>query len=600
MKCFVADFETTTDENDCRVWGYGISEIGKTYNFRYGNSIDEFMQIWEKSETCRVYMHNLRFDGNFLINWLESNGFKFVRDKKDAVDRSYTALITNDNIYYRIEVYFERNKSMHKANRVLFYDSMKILNSSVEQIAKDFHLPISKGIIDYDKKRAIGYKLTTEEIGYIRNDVEIVAMALDALFNAGVNKNTIAASAMEYYRTMQPSFNKLFPKLPVENDNEIRQAYRGGFAYLNPKYKDKIIGNGIVLDCNSEYPAMMATQEFPVGYPKIFEGEYKYDSRYPLYIISFSCAFKLKNGAIPTVQIKDSPYYSQTEYVEDTEGTIVGLIMTSIDYELFRENYDVESLSFNGGYKFKAHTTLFTDYINHWNEIKIRSKVECNYSMYECAKKMNNALYGRFGSKTRNIQKEPIKTDDGIIHFENFKKEDRRVAYTAVAAFTTAYGRRHLVRTIEKIREWSQKKYGEDLYIYSDTDSAKIELKKFDEDIEELKQVIDIHKYKLGAWKIESKFKRAKFLRVKTYIEEDFDGKLNVTIAGFPKNLAPLLNFDNFAHGFTTKGMTLDQLIELAKKNGATDEQIAKIDHNLKYKYVKGGIILEKSSFTIN
>lgn len=600
MKCFVADFETTTDENDCRVWGYGISEIGKTYNFKYGNNIDDFMEYWEKSETCRVYMHNLRFDGNFLINWLDSHGFKFVRDKKLAEDKTYTALITNDNIYYRIEVYFQRNKAGHTANRVLFYDSMKILNSSVEQIAKDFHLPICKGKIDYNKKRERGYRLTSEEIIYIRNDVEIVAMALDALFKAGVNKNTIAASAMEYYRTMQPSFNRLFPKLPVENDNEIRQAYRGGFSYLNKKYKNKVVGNGIVLDCNSEYPAMMATQAFPVGYPKIFYGEYEEDIRYPLYIISFSCAFKLKEGGIPTVQIKDSPFYNQTEYVEDTEGTIVGLIMTSVDYELFRENYDVESIKFNGGYKFKAHTTLFKDYINHWNDIKIKSKVEHNYSMYECAKKMNNALYGRFGAKTKNIQKEPIRMDDGLIHFENYKKDDRRVAYTAVAAFTTAYGRRHLLQTISKIRKWSNEKYGEDLYIYSDTDSAKIELKNFDEDIEDLKKILDIHKYKLGAWKIESKFRRAKFLRVKTYIEEDFDGKLNVVIAGFPKNLAPLLNFDNFTHGFTTKGMSIEQLVNLARKNGATDEQISKIDYNLKYKYVKGGIILEPTSFTLN
>ena len=81
---------------------------------------------------------------------------------------------------------------------------------------------------------------------------------------------------------------------------------------------------------------------------------------------------------------------------------------------------------------------------------------------------------------------------------------------------------------------------------------------------------------------------------------EDPDGKLDVTIAGFPKNLAPLLNFDNFDHGFTTKGLTLEQLVEMARKNGATEEQIAKIDQHLKYKYVKGGIILEESSFTIN
>lgn len=34
MSRYTADFETTTDPNDCRVWAYGICEIGNTDNFR--------------------------------------------------------------------------------------------------------------------------------------------------------------------------------------------------------------------------------------------------------------------------------------------------------------------------------------------------------------------------------------------------------------------------------------------------------------------------------------------------------------------------------------------------------------------------------------
>lgn len=600
MKYYVADFETTTDEKDCRVWGYGISEIGKTYNFYYGNSIDDFMEFLEYSkEPCKIYMHNLRFDGNFIINWLEDHKFKFVRDKKQAADKTYTSLITKDGIYYNIEIYFMRDKMRHLANKVIFYDSLKILNTSVEQIAKDFHLPIQKGRIDYKKKRERGYRLTTEEIGYIRNDVEIVAMALDSLFKAGVRKSTIGASAMDYYKNMTVGFNRYFPTLPNDISNDIRHAYRGGVTYLNPIYKNKTIYDGITLDCNSEYPAMMASRLFPFAKPKIFEGEYKEDIRYPIYMISFTCAFELKKGKIPTVQIKDSPYYDPMEYLESSGGVPATLIMTSVDYKLFRDNYNVENIKFHGGYKFKARDDLFSDYINYWNKLKIDSKVNRNYSMYQISKKMMNSLYGKFGTKTKNILKEPVKMDDDIIHFENFKKEDRRATYVAVSAFTTAYGRDHLLRTAQKIRDWSVEKYGEDLYVYSDTDSITVRLKNREEDIEELKHVIDIHKYKLGAWKIEDSFKRAKYLRGKTYIKEYDDGTLDATIAGFPKNLAPLLNFDNFDHGFTTKDMTLEGMIELAKKNGATDDQIAKIDTNLRYKYVKGGIILEETGFTL-
>lgn len=601
MKYYVADFETTTDENDCRVWGYGISEIGKRYNFYYGNSIDDFMSFLEDSkDPCKVYMHNLRFDGNFIINWLEAHNFKFVRDKKNATDKTYTALITKDGVYYNIEIWFTRDKLRHLANKVIIYDSLKIINSSVERIAIDFHLPMQKGIIDYKKSRPRGYKLTSEEIGYIRDDVEIVAMALDELFKAGVKRSTIGASALDCYKKMTPAFNRYFPTLPNDVSDDIRHAYRGGFTYLNPIYEDKVIGEGITLDCNSEYPSMMATQMFPFSKPKVFQGEYKYDVRYPLYMISFTCQFELKAGKIPTVQIKDSPYYDPMTYLESSDGARVSLIMTAVDYELFRENYDVTNITFHGGYKFKAREDLFAKYINYWNELKIKSKVGQNYSMYQISKKMMNSLYGKFGTKTKNILKEPVKMDDDIVHFENFRKEDRRATYVAVSAFTTAYGRCHLLRTAQKIRDWSMKKYSEDLYVYSDTDSITVRLKNREEDIEELKQIIDIHKYKLGAWKIEDSFKKAKYIRAKTYLKENEKGELNVTIAGFPKNLAPLLNFENFERGFSTKDMTLKDMVELARKNGATEEQIQKIDKNLKYKYVKGGVILEESGFTIN
>ena len=33
MRKFTADFETTTDEEDCRVWAYALCEIGKPDNF---------------------------------------------------------------------------------------------------------------------------------------------------------------------------------------------------------------------------------------------------------------------------------------------------------------------------------------------------------------------------------------------------------------------------------------------------------------------------------------------------------------------------------------------------------------------------------------
>ena len=45
-----ADFETTTNENDCRVWAWAVCEIGNTDNFTYGNTIESFFEYIETNE----------------------------------------------------------------------------------------------------------------------------------------------------------------------------------------------------------------------------------------------------------------------------------------------------------------------------------------------------------------------------------------------------------------------------------------------------------------------------------------------------------------------------------------------------------------------
>lgn len=169
--------------------------------------------------------------------------------------------------------------------------------------------------------------------------------------------------------------------------------------------------------------------------------------------------------------------------------------------------------------------------------------------------------------------------------------------YIPVASFVTSNGRYKTITTSQAIRDFTIRKYGEDRYYYSDTDSIHANLSK--EDLEELKDIIEIDDYKLGFWAVEvEEFTRAKYIRQKCYIEE-IDGKIHVTVAGLPKYLAPLVNFDNFKVGFTTEGLTQEDMIKLAKENGATEEEIEGLHHKLTYTYCKGGVVLTDTDFTI-
>ena len=185
---------------------------------------------------------------------------------------------------------------------------------------------------------------------------------------------------------------------------------------------------------------------------------------------------------------------------------------------------------------------------------------------------------------------------DGVVRFGLLPPESRETCYVAVASFITAYGRNRTIRTSQIIKDYTREKYGEDRYFYSDTDSIHANLSP--EDLEELKDIIHIDDYKLGYWAKEAEFDRAIYIRQKCYVEE-IDGKLEVTVAGLPKYLAPLITYDNFRKGFTTEGLTRDEMLTLASQNGATDEELKKLHHKLTYKYVKGGVILADTDFTI-
>lgn len=576
MRKFTADFETTTKADDCRVWAYALSEIGNPSNFIYGNSMEDFME-WcgDRCHNFELYFHNLKFDGCYIISWLLSHDFTWIEDKKDRDDNTFTTLITDMGQFYSIVIYFEAHNKKH-VNKITIKDSLKILNFSVEKIAQDFNLPIQKLKIDYKAERPIGHKLTDEEIAYIRNDVEIMSRALEIMFDEDLTKMTIASDAFNDFKSRIINFKHFFPELPLEMDQDIRRSYKGGFTYLNPKWQGLEIGSGYVLDKNSMYPSKMVKELLPVGWPVFFDGRYQKDKIHPLYIQRLTCSFKLKEGKIPSIQLKNCPSFKPNEYIESSNGELLTLTLCNPDLELFLENYDIEEVYWQGGWKFRGVRGIFKDYVNYWTEKKIEAKKNHNGAKYIISKLMLNSLYGRFGLNPMSRTKKPFLVD-GVLKFALNDVELRKPVYVAMAAFITAYARKDIIESSQKIRDYSMKKYGFDAMIYNDTDSIHTNLKL--KDLRAMKDELDIDDYKLGAWKIESQFTRAKFLRQKCYIEEN-ENNLNVTVAGLPKRLGKYINFENFEIGFTTEGMNLDE-------------------HKLSYKQVKGGVLLVDTDFTI-
>lgn len=390
--CFSADFETTTDLDDCRVWAYALSNIENPKEFYYGNSIEGLMDFCSGKDNYTLYFFNLKFDGCFILSWLLKNGYTRVSSPKERETKTFTTLITDRGAFYAIEIFFEVKG--HHTNKVKIIDALKIFpNFSVETLAEAFGLSISKLELDYKEKREEGHELTEHEIAYIRNDVEIVAWALHAMFEKGLNHMTLASNAMNDFRKRCENFDKYFPKLTGEEDNGIRKSYRGGFTYLNEKYVEVETKKGISLDVNSLYPSVMRFKPMPIGKPIFFEGKYHEDVVYPLYVQVITCQFALKKNKIPCVQIKNSMSFLPNEYLKSSNGELVTLTLTNPDLQLFLEQYEVKELYYENGWKFRASEHIFDNYIDYWTEEKITAGKEGNKGRRQIAKLMLNSLY---------------------------------------------------------------------------------------------------------------------------------------------------------------------------------------------------------------
>ena len=555
----MADFETTVDPADCRVWAGCAVDIEALEVAYLGNNLDDFMGFLSNKNTV-VYFHNLKFDGEFILHWLFSHGFRCEDTKKD---KTFDCLITDDGLFYSIEVIFRKVDSK-KYQKVTFYDSLKKLPFKVAVIARAFELKQSKGEIDYKAHRPLGYEMTPEEKEYIVTDCQIVAEALKIQFSQGLKKMTNASDALNGYKDIigKTRWETWFPQLPIKLDADIRRAYKGGFVYLQPRFRNARGLAGKQYDVNSLYPWVMYDKLLPYGYPVYFEGAPVQNENYPLFIVHLKCTFEVKPGHLPTLQLKNNRRFVETEYLTTSrvkmgrhwENEPIEMWLTNVDYQLLVDHYDLDDVTFINGFRFKGAHGMFKEYIDHWMHIKETT----TGALRQLAKLMLNSLYGKFATNPNARKKIPyLDMETNVVRYKYGEPEQRDPVYTAMGCFITAYAREKTIRS-------AQANY--DRFIYADTDSLKLV------GLEE-PEGLEVHPTHLGAWKDEGNFTDSKWLRAKTYMAT-VDGKTKVTCAGMPDNVKEQVTYDNFCPGATFSGKLMPRRYP-------------------------GGIILEDTTFTI-
>lgn len=428
---------------------------------------------------------------------------------------------------------------------------------SVASLPETFGLKgVAKGEIDYHLYRPIGYEPTTDELHYLKLDTGIVARAVRQVRDSGMKRLTIGSDSLADYKESmggEKKFRRIFPILSDEMDAEIRRAYRGGFTYSDPRYRGKLLGEGIVLDVNSLYPSVMYNGVIPYGMPEFVEGEcFPTDTR-PCTIFSVTFTARLKDMHIPCIQIKSSGMFSPTEYLAVIDDPVT-LMVTNVDWDLWNDHYDIEVISYNGGWRFHGVKGLFKEYIDKWALVKATATGGAR----EIAKLHLNSLYGKLCSNPNVTGKYPVLEND-VVHYRRGRDSRRSPVYTAAGVFITALARDLTIRA-------AQKNY--DVFAYADTDSLHLMTTEIPEEI-------DIHPHRMGAWKHEYNFEQAYFVRAKAYLERKHDGKYKVAWAGLPSRIAGQMTFDDLVDGRIMEGKLVP-------------------------KHVKGGVVLVDTPYKLN
>ena len=617
---YVADFETSVYEGqtETEVWASAIIPLEQEThpdNVIVENSIDKFMNyLFNEPANKKVYFHNLKFDGTFIIPWLYNNGFKLwsygdgnnerLADAKRLYvmpSHYFTTMIGDMGQWYSITVHYK-----HKY--ICFVDSLKLLPFSVDAIGKGFDTKYRKLSIEYTGERHANGIISKEETDYIKNDVLVMHESLNKMQSmVGELRLTIGSICLnEFYNlafhdkeeraVMYPDLSKIFCPIDGFNnaDEYIRKSYHGGWCYVKKGLENIIHKNGCTADVNSLYPSMMHSEsgnQYPYGKPTWFYNEIpqevieKTKNKRAYYFVRVRCAFHLKHNHLPTIQIKNNPLYKPREWLEtsdingvnvyrDMDGNIkkcvVEMVLTCTDFELIKDHYELTDLEIIDGCYFPALVGIFDDYINKWAKIKQENKG----ALRTLAKLFLNNLYGKLASSTDSSYKIPF-LEDGVLKNKVVIEHKKDAGYIAVGSAVTSYARNFTIRH-------AQENYKH--FIYADTDSIHCKCTP-----DKLINIVQ-HDTAFQCWKIENEWDKAIFVRAKRYIEH--------TVKEDGKTCNPYYMIKCAGMGKNAKGV-LNERLETGKMQLQDFKVGLIVPHNLKAKQIKGGTILVDNDFVM-
>ena len=526
-----------------------------------------FGRRWEEFTALLTYMSeemNLN-NKNRLVVHVHNLNFEFAHMRK--------FLHVTEGFY----------KDINKPVRVLiaegieFRDSYILSNMSLSKFCENeegvVHYKLSGEDYDYNKIRTAATPMTEKEEAYCYNDVRGLAeciasrMRFDTLATMPMTSTGYVRRMFRESMRKNPENRKIFKnaEYDVHMYELLRKAFRGGDTHANVRAANQILPDVQSFDIASSYPAVMVTEEFPLGKftrisVKLWKAGYceKHHMAYLIRCRFWDIKFKGIHGDpyIPfsqCVAIRNHHDELENANVYDNGRIIyaqaIEIVLTDVDWKIIQKSYGWSSMAVKEVYASaygklpKEFRDVVIDLFHQKTELKGVAGKEYEYM------RSKNRINAAFGMTVQKVIEDETTYEDGeyeTIHLDiaeqlkkYFKNYNNFLLYQW-GVWVTAPARQKLHRGIELVGRNG---------IYWDTDSVKTlgdYREAFDQLNEEYKQkAIDAGAYAtdpkgrvhyMGVFEYEETYKRFITLGAKKYLIEDQAGQLHSTIAGVAKD----------------------------------------------------------------
>lgn len=523
----------------------GISDGKKNLSF---DNFDELFGFFKVSKwRGKIVSANLRRDGEFIISYMMNNGFKpaICKERDDDLgkikyyhdkfkwkslelmnERDFRMFVTDKGAWYNITLKYKK--------RVYYIiDLMKLGANTLGELSEAF---LGIRIDDFSEYEVVEKDIFKDSM-IVEARAKAAVLVYRKLISSTGGYDTIGMNCLKQF--VDDTFCRGWKGFRIEYPNlyeiklegswannvgeYIRQAYGGGYMYINKKYLNRKTGKGFHIDVSSLYTSRMHSRSgeiYPVGVPKYGEGKCE-DSFGHVVFQTIECEFNLKKGKIPFVKIHNTFLYPHGVNLKTSDYYCIAgrrrhRVRLTFKWEeliLFLEHYDVRGLIYVDYVKFRARMGVFDFYIDRWWNEKINAKSKAERYI---AKLYQNNLPGKFASSDDIIFRVP-RIHEKLIGYDEKKGVNNYPGYIAVGASVLSNSRVFQIRNCQKV-------YEEGRLIYSDTDCI------FGEG--EIPEYLEVDNSKLGAYKIEGKFEWAYFNGMKRYIAKMEEGEGIESLSG--------------------------------------------------------------------